>query len=75
MRRLGLKYLLCAIAIILFCAVRYTVVLQSWTSGSGMGWSFGPLGVARGIKGSGTGLTFDPLITATFRFYKKAKNI
>ena len=26
-----------------------------------MRWSFGLLGVARGIKGSGTGLTFDPL--------------
>ena len=59
MRRLGLKYLLCAITIILFCAVRYTVVPESWTSG--VGWSFGPLGVARGIKGSGTGLTFNPL--------------
>ena len=30
-----------------------------WTSG--VGWSFGPLGVARAIKGSGAGLTFDPL--------------
>ena len=29
-----------------------------WTSI--VGWSFGPLGVARGIKVSGTGLTFDP---------------
>ena len=41
------------------CAVRYTVVPQSWTFG--VGWSSGPLGVARGIKGSRTGLTFDPL--------------
>ena len=31
-----------------------------WTSG--MGWSFGPLGVGRGIKGNGTGLTFDSLL-------------
>ena len=30
-----------------------------WTSG--VGWSFGASRVARGIKGSGTGLTFDPL--------------
>ena len=31
----------------------------NWTSG--VGWTSGPLGVARGMKGSGTGLTFDPL--------------
>ena len=30
-----------------------------WTSG--VRWSFGDYRVARGIKGSGTGLTFDPL--------------
>ena len=30
-----------------------------WTSG--VGWSFGASRVARGIKGSGIGLTFDPL--------------
>ena len=30
-----------------------------WTSG--VAWSFGPLGVARGIKGSGNGMNFDPL--------------
>ena len=29
-----------------------------WTSD--VGWSFGASRVARGIKGSGTGLTFDP---------------
>ena len=28
---------------------------------SGVGWSFRTSRVARGIKGSGTGLTFDPL--------------
>ena len=57
--KVGFKIPTRAIAIIIFCAVRYTVVLQSWTFG--VGWSSGPLGVARGIKGSGTGLTFDPL--------------
>ena len=31
-----------------------------WTSG--VGWSFRASRVARGIKGSGTGLTFDPLL-------------
>ena len=30
-----------------------------WTSG--VGWSFGASRPARGIKGSGTGMTFDPL--------------
>ena len=30
-----------------------------WTSG--VGWSFGASRVASGIKGSGTGMTFDPL--------------
>ena len=57
--KVGFKIPTRAIAIILFCAVRYTVVPQSWTSG--VGWSSGPLGVARSIKGSGTDLTLDPL--------------
>ena len=42
-------------AIAIICAAHYTVVPQTWTSG--VGWSSGPLGVARGIKGSGTDLT------------------
>ena len=58
MRRLGLKYLLHAIAIIIFVRCT-TVVPQSWTSS--VGCTSGPLGVARGIKETGTGLTFDPL--------------
>ena len=34
-----------------------------------MGWSFGPLGVARGIKGKGPGDLCPTM--ATFRFDKK----
>ena len=41
--KVGFKIPTRAIAIIIFCAVCYTVVLQSWTSG--VGWSSGPLGV------------------------------
>ena len=41
-----------------------------WTSG--VGWNFGPLGIARGRKGNGTGLTFEPL-GLLFRSDKRAK--
>ena len=49
-------------------------VLHSGTAESTpcVGWIFMLLGVARGIKGNRTGLTFD-LFTATFRFEKKTK--
>ena len=41
--KVGFKIRTRAITIIIFCAVCYTVVLQSWTSG--VGWSSGPQGV------------------------------
>ena len=40
-----------------------------------MGWSFGPPGVAQGIKGKGTGLTSDPLWLLSDLIYKKANKI
>ena len=42
----------------ILCSVLH-IGTAKWTSGGC--WSFGASRVARGIKGSGTGLTFDPL--------------
>ena len=41
-----------------FCGALH-IGTAKWTSG--VGWSFGASRVARGIKVSGTGLTFNPL--------------